>query len=280
MAGAQVLFTDGAHVLTPDSVLVASSGQITGGLDLHGATPGLYDVVVKNPGPGAPSGVLADGLTISNPTPKVSSIVPNAGFVDETLSISITGSNFVAGAQVLFTDGAHVLTPNSVLVASSGQITGGLDLHGATPGLYDVVVKNPGPGVPSGVLVDGLTISNPKPKVSSIVPNAGFVNEMLSFSITGSNFVAGAQVLFTDGAHVLTPNSVLVASSGQITGGLDLHGATPGLYDVVVKTGPGAPSSVLADGLTISNPKPKVSASFRTPVGHERSALASPAATS
>ncbi len=230
--------------------LIGTGGYVLQATVPEGTPAGIYEIHVYNPDERI--GFLADVLTISNPTPAVTAIAPNMGHINETINFTVTGSNFVTGAHVLLIDGTHVLTATAVTVVSPTQITGALDLHGASLGLYDVVVKNTGPGEPSGTLADALTISNPIPTVSTITPNAGFFDETISFSITGSNFVAGAQVIFTDGTHVLMPISVYVSSSGQIDGGLDLHGATPGLYDVVVKNaGPGEPSGTLADGFRV-----------------------------
>ena len=121
-----------------------------------GTPAGVYELHVYNPDERI--GFLADALTVSKPTPTVTAIAPNAGYFDETVNFTVTGSNFVAGAQVLLIDGTHVLTATGVTVISATQITGALDLHGAAAGQYDVVVKSAGPGDPSGKLAGGFHV--------------------------------------------------------------------------------------------------------------------------
>ncbi len=136
--------------------LVGGTGTVLQATIPAGTLAGVYEIHVYNPD--ERTGFLADALTIRNPTPTVTAIAPKLGYFDEAISFTVTGSNFVLGAQVLFTDGTHTLTPASVTVVSATQITGTLDLHGAIPGQYDVIVTNTGPDAPSGTLTDGLEV--------------------------------------------------------------------------------------------------------------------------
>ena len=137
-------------------LLVGAGGYVLQATVPAGTPAGVFELHVYNPDQRI--GFLADAITISNPTPVVSAITPAAGYFDETVNFTLTGNGFAAGAQVTFTDGTHTLTPTGVTVVNATQITGTLDLHSAAPGLYNVVVKNAGPGEPSGTLADGFRV--------------------------------------------------------------------------------------------------------------------------
>jgi len=122
-----------------------------------GTPAGVYDLYADNPDERI--GFLAQALTIKNPTPTVTSVTPDHGYWDEAVNFILQGGNFVTGASVTLVQSIHVITATGITVVSATQITGTLDLHGAAPGLYDVVVKNPGPGQPSGTLLDGFRVA-------------------------------------------------------------------------------------------------------------------------
>jgi len=97
-------------------------------------TVGPFNVVVTNPD--LQAGTLTNGFTYSNP-PSVTGITPTSGFTDGGDTVTITGTNFVAGATASV-GGAAV----SISSLSAVQIIGTTGPRG--PGAVAVTVTNPG----------------------------------------------------------------------------------------------------------------------------------------
>jgi hypothetical protein len=121
-----------------------------------GTAAGEYDLRVLNADEHI--GFLAQGLRITNPAPTVTAIAPDHAYWDEYIGVTVTGTNFVAGASLRLVRGSQVIPAVGVTVASPTRLTGSLMLLGAAPGQYDVVVVNPGPGEPTGALVNGFQV--------------------------------------------------------------------------------------------------------------------------
>ncbi|MGC2733361.1 MAG: IPT/TIG domain-containing protein [Candidatus Acidiferrales bacterium] len=118
-------------------------------------------------------------VTLWNATPVVSSVIPMS-FVSGAFTLTVTGTKFVTGAQVLF--GGSALTTTYV---SSTQVTA----KGSEPtaGIYAVSVSNPSPGgSASGVINVTVTSSsggNPPPNACNVVSlgQGGSLNGFLPF---------------------------------------------------------------------------------------------------
>jgi hypothetical protein len=149
------------------------------------------------------SGSLTNGFTyIAAPT--VSSVSPNSGSTGGGTAVTITGTNFAAGATVMFGSAAAT----NVVVGSGTQITATTPAGSA--GAVTVTVTNP--GGQSGSLTSGFTYVI-VPTVSSVSPNNGPVAGGTAVTITGTNFAAGATVKFGNTAAT----NVVVGSGTQIT---------------------------------------------------------------
>jgi hypothetical protein len=115
-------------------------------------------------------------VTINNPVPTISNMLPLAPAHGVTTSVTLTGTNFIAGAKVKLQPhggGATVTyTPGSV---TSTQITvnvSGVDIPSA--GSYDIWVENPTPPpVPLVPLVPPASGG----EMSSSPPQAEYVTE-------------------------------------------------------------------------------------------------------
>jgi uncharacterized protein YqfB (UPF0267 family) len=254
-AGATVKLTQiGEPDIHATHVNVVSDSQITCDLDLTGASPGLWKVVVTNPD--QQSGYLTDGFTISSapPPPTVVSISPSSGINTGTVHITdLAGSNFQAGATVKLSLSNHPdIHAVSVNVISATQIACDLDLIGAATGLWDVTVTNP--DAQSGTLFSGFAVngSPTAPTVTGITPSSGLNTGTVHITdLAGSHFQAGATVRLTRiGEPDIHATHVNVVSDSQITCDLDLTGASPGLWNVVV-TNPDQQSGYLTNGFAI-----------------------------
>jgi hypothetical protein len=80
----------------------------------------------------------ASDVTLWNPTPAISNVSP-ANFAAGAYTLTITGSNFVSGAQVLFGGASATATyVSSTQLTATGSAT--------TAGTFAVTVSNPNPG--------------------------------------------------------------------------------------------------------------------------------------
>jgi hypothetical protein len=186
--------------------------------------------------------------------PAVSSVSPNSGSTNGGTAVSITGTNFAAGASVTF--GGTAAT--NITVVSSNSISATTPAHAA--GAVSVVVTNT--GGQSGTLTSGFTYIAPAPTVSSVSPNSGSTNGGTAVTITGTNFAGGATVTF--GGTAAT--NVTVASSTSITATTPAHAA--GAVNVVV-TNTGGQSGTLSSGFTYTS-------STSTPISFVQVAAATP----
>ena len=181
------------------NVAVLSATEITA--TSPAGTAGATAVTVTNPG--GQSGSLPSAFTyIASPT--VSSVAPNNGPTAGGTAVTIAGTNFLAGATVIF--GGTVAT--NVVVVSGAQITATTPTAGA--GAVTVTVANSN-GL-SGSLANGFTYLAP-PTVAGVSPNTGSTTGGTKVTITGTNFAAGATVTFGAAAA----SNVVVVSGTQIT---------------------------------------------------------------
>jgi hypothetical protein len=217
-------------------VTVVNATTITGTTGAHAA--GAVNVVVTNPDTQA--GTLTNGFTYLAP-PTVTSITPTSGSTGGGTSVTITGSNFVAGATVAL--GGVAAT--GVTVVNATTITATTGAHAA--GAVNVVVTNP--NGQSGTLTNGFTYGSlsPPPTVTSVMPNSGSTAGGTGVTITGSNFVAGATV--TLGGVAATGVTVVNATTITATTGAHAAGAV-----TVVVTNPNLQSGSLTKGFLYVTP--------------------------
>ena len=226
LAGASV--TLGGTAAT--NVNVVSSTSITATTAAH--TAGAVNVTVTNTD--GQSGALTNAYTYTNPAPTVTAISPVSGTTTGGTSVTITGTGFLSGASV--TLGGTAAT--NVNVASSSSITATTAAHVA--GAVNVVVTNT--DGQSSTLTNGFTYVSP-PTVTAISPVSGPASGGTSVTITGTGFLAGANV--TLGGAAAT--NVNVVSSTSITATTPAHTAGP-VNEVVTNTD--GQSGTLSAGFT------------------------------
>ena len=178
------------------------------------------------------TGSLANGFTYVL-APTVTSVSPNSGSTSGGTSVTISGTNFAAGATVTFGSAAAT----SVTVVNSTTITATTPAGSA--GAVTVTVTNV--GSLSGSLANGFTYIV-KPTVTSVSPNSGVAAGGTSVTITGTNFASGATVTF--GSTAAT--NVTVVSSTTITA--TTPAGTAGAVTVTVTVN--GQSGSLANGFT------------------------------
>ncbi len=179
------------------NVVVVSSTSITATVPAKSAGAVTVTVTVNGQ-----SGSLTSGFTYVA-TPTVTGISPGTGSTAGGTGVTITGTNFVAGATVTF--GGTAAT--NVVVASSTSITATTPTGSAGAATVTVTVSGQ-----SGSLTGGFTYVV-TPTVTSISPNSGSTAGGTTVTITGANFATGATVTF--GGTGAT--NVVVVSSTSIT---------------------------------------------------------------
>ena len=134
-----------------------------------GATSGP---VVVSDWEGTPSNGIefTVGVPVGDP-PTVSSMSPDTGGNNGQLSVSVFGSNFQAGCQVwLVKNGEPDINATSENRIDNSRVDCTLELGGALPGAWDVVVINPDSS--SGSLPGGFTVTGPN---DTFEPNNSFI---------------------------------------------------------------------------------------------------------
>ena len=163
----------------------------------------------------------------------MSGVSPNSGVAAGGTAVTITGTNFAAGATVTFGSAAAT----NVVVVNSTTITATTPAGSAGPVTVMVTVSGQ-----SGSLSNGFTYVG-QPTVTGVSPNNGPAAGGTAVTITGTNFASGATVTFGSAAAT----NVVVVSSTSITA--TTPAGSVGAVTVTV-TNIGSQSGSLANGFT------------------------------
>jgi len=142
---ATVKLTKGGQVNITATGVSVTATKIACNFDITGKPAGYWNVIVTNPD--GQSTMLANGFEIKNAlnTPTLSSITPNSGVVNRTVTITdLAGTNFLGTATIRLRRTGYNDIPGTVTSQTSTKITGTFDLNGRTPGSYEVCVLNDG----------------------------------------------------------------------------------------------------------------------------------------
>jgi hypothetical protein len=242
IAGGTTVTITGTNFVTGASVkfgtAAATNVSVSSSTTITATTPanavGAITVTVTNTG--GQSGSLTNGFTYVAPTPTVTSVSPNIGSTVGGTITTVIGTNFISGATVKF--GSSAAT--NVTVNSSTTITATTPAGSA--GAVTVTVTNP--GGPSTSLASAFTYSTAlPPTVTRVYPNNGPTTGGTGVTITGTNFLSGATVMFGTAAAT----AVSVNSSTSIVA--TTPAGTAGVVTVTV-TNPGGLSASLTNSFT------------------------------
>ncbi len=244
--GAKVVF-GGTDLTTTFTSSTSLDATIPASLLLN---TGSVPVTVVNPAPGGGGSALI-AFTIANPQAAVQAINPSAAFVGSAaLSLTVNGSGFVSGSNVLFngTTLATTFVNGSKLTATVPA--GSLGAAGDFP----VAVSNPPPG-------GGLTapvvfrVQYPAPQATSLAPSSGAAGSgPTDVVVTGVGFFLTSQITF-DGAPAATTYQDATHLKATLTAA---QLASAGTISVrVVNSAPGGGTSA-ALGFTALNGTPSI----------------------
>src|SRR6202045_256463 len=216
--------------ITVSNTTVVSATQITATFTIAANTAtGARTITVTTSG--GTSGPPPFTVNVAPPT--LTSINPNNGVQGQGVAVTLTGTNFVAGATI-GVSGAGITVSNTTVVSVT-QITATLTIAGtAATGARNVTVTTS--GGTSGA--QPFTVNLAPPTLTSISPNSGVQGQGVAITLTGTNFVAGATV-GVSGAGITVSNTT-VASATQITATFTIAGnAATGAQNITVTTSGG-----------------------------------------
>lgn len=231
-------FQTGATVTFDGLAATVSSTSLTEIIVItpaHPSGPGAVNVVVTNPD--TQSDTAIGGYTYLGPGPTISDVDPALGSIAGGTAVTITGTNFEAGATVTF-DGNPA---TNVTLVSSTSITADTP---AGSGIVDVVVTNP--DTQSATLVNGYTYvvggggSNAEQNIicdtagfisiSAVTPTVTFIPRTVDFYTESPAGLSplldgGLQISVTDtrgydptAADCGGPSTLSIQSSGLVNG--------------------------------------------------------------
>ena len=236
-------FTDGSHV--PSGLLQASAVAVQQGL-MKGYPNGSFGVDQTLTRAQAAvllvrllqgSETIGTTTTTSSTAPQVTGIAPSSGPAAGGTTVTITGSNFASGAQVLF---GATASPSVTYVSAD-------ELQAVSPagtGTVDVLVADAS-GTSAAVGADQFTYTAAAPAVAGISPSSGPTSGGTTVTITGSNFASDAQVLF----GATAASSVTFIDAGVLQA-VAPPSATTGAVNVSVVQPSGTSPATGADAFT------------------------------
>jgi uncharacterized protein (TIGR03437 family) len=185
----------------------------------------------------------------ANPVPTIAILDPSSAVAGSAgLTLTITGSNFIAGSVVRWNGADRTTT-----FVSATQLTASIAASDiAIAGTASVTVFNPAPGGGNSNALS-FTINNPVPATTSLNPSAVTAGgAAFTLTVTGTNFVNGSVVRFSGSDRPTT-----FVSNTQLTATITVADiATAGAASITVfNPAPGGGTSN-AQTLTINNPAP------------------------
>ncbi len=230
--------------ITVSNTTVVSATQITATFTIAAnAATGAQNITVTTSG--GTSG--AQAFTVNLAPPTLTSISPNSGVQGQSVPVTLTGTNFVAGATI-GVGGAGVTVSNTTVVSVT-QITATFTVaSNAATGARNITVTTSG-GTSSP---QTFTVNLAPPTLSSISPNSGVQGQGVAVTLTGTNFVAGATIGLS-GAGITVSNTT-VLSATQITATFTVAAnAATGAQNIIVTTS-GGTSGVQAFTVNLAPP--------------------------
>jgi outer membrane protein assembly factor BamB len=231
-SGTPAVFVSGTNV-TPGAVTVLSSTSLQ--VTVHAAstaTVGPRDVTVVEPGPVSYS---CTGCLTVDQAPVVSSSNPSSVPVGEKAKLTITGSNFVAGAKVTSSTG---ISFGNTSVANASQLTTTVTVKPSVAlGTYKIWVTNPDGGISGCACL--AVVADPAPTLTSVTPSPLGQNQTATIAVTGTDLTTNSA--FTFSAAGITVKSVKYTSPTSMSLTIAISStATVGPGDVTVTTAGGS----------------------------------------
>jgi uncharacterized protein (DUF1800 family) len=213
--------------------------------------PNTVTITSIAPGyPSQPAGSLA--LSVLNPIPVISGVTPT-GFAEATpTTVTVNGSQFIYGAQILWNGTA---VPTTFI--SGGQLVA--DISAAAPGTYPLTVSNPDPG--SATAPNVPVLIGPGKVVLTLQQNGGtdvrVTNSInLGLQVTGTlNTAVTLQVNGVTGGNA-TVGTAVSNQGGSITYTAPAVVPTPSNIVQLAITSVDNPTVSITQNISVLNPIP------------------------
>lgn len=230
VTGATTVAVSGSDV-TVSNVSVAGATSLTADFAV-GSSAALGARTVTVTTAGGTSGTQT--FTVNPPAPTLTAVSPTTGVQGNTVAVTLTGTNFVAGATV-GVSGSNV-TVSNVTVASGTSLTADFAIaSGAALGDRDVTVTTSG----GTTAAKTFTVNPPAPTLTAVSPTNGVQGTTVSVTLTGTNFVSGSTTVAVSGSGVTVQN-VSVSSGTSLTASFVIGStAATGARTVTVTTAGG-----------------------------------------
>jgi len=247
---------------------LAIPADLVATMNLAGAVPGVWDLVVEHPSGVRSPQAWTFEITGDWPALTVTGASPTSVDIPETAHLTIAGTGFQPDATVKLlkhpsagcppeSSGAteyseqEIIEPRNVVVVYSKQITCDVPLEGVWVNEYDVVVENPTAGT-SATLCKGFRVTSPfpAPRIDAIVPESGDKGAVVEVELSGWGFLADAVVSLTRDGEVIHGTDLEIHAD-SITCKFDLTGAKPGPWDVTVQNFDGQ-RAALPEGFAVA----------------------------
>jgi hypothetical protein len=206
------------------------------------ATLGARNVTVTTP---AGTSNAATFTVVAPPAPTLTSIAPATEVRGTSVSVLLTGTNFVAGSNVVITPAATGVSVSGVVITTPTTIIATItSTSAAAIGSINVAVTN------TGGASNALPFAITGPVLTSISPVSGDRGTSnLPVTLTGSG-LTGTTSLNVSGAGI-SVSGVTVVSDTTVTATLDIAAhATAGARNVTV-TAPGGTSNAVTFTVTV-----------------------------
>jgi len=206
-------------------------------------TVGVKDVRVVDP---VDQDDVLKGAFTYNALPQITRVIPNNGRLAGGTQITISGSSFLPGAEVVIRtkDGYSVLA-SSVHVPSSSIITA--ITPSLRPGICDITIINP--DGQRMTYPDGFTY-NPMPTITRIYPNFGSSSGGAKIVIEGSGFLQGVWVMIGERfatAQLKDDMTIEAVTPRNRQGKWDVRVINPDTQEAVI------PGGFMASGIMVYN---------------------------
>lgn len=226
-------------------------------IDLTGAEPGWWDVVVTDPY--GRSCTQPEGFIINHiETPALTSISPNSGtYFDRNLEVTLTGTGFYEESLLLLMRDGEEFYREYTYSNSSETAYSILNLSALQAGIYDVVIENP--DGQQAIITGGFTVNTPPPPtITSISPNISTgVAANFHMTITGSDFSEYVEIALVRGEQTLRTYNIIIPGSDTIECVWNFNNHEPGKWDVVVTNQDGQ-SATLPEAFELLSPAPQI----------------------
>jgi hypothetical protein len=201
------------------------------------------------------SGVSIGAVEFAVPAPTLTAITPNSGVQGANVTVTLTGTNFTAGSNVVISvpGGGQVGITQSNATFSATSITTTFNISGtATVGPRNVTVSTAG-GTTAAVTFT-VTVKPPAPTLTSVTPNTGTRGNTVAVALVGTGFSGGNLAVNVSGSGVSVTN-VNVVDDAHLTANFVIDSNASlnngGARNVTVSTTSGTSG---ARTFTLSNP--------------------------